>query len=413
MEGSPSDLVMEWGSPEAETGLEEPMWQLGLGGGAEAYPERPGEADCMYYLRTGFCGYGARCRYNHPRDRGAVVGAMRAAGGEFPERVGQPICQFYMKTGLCKYGASCKYHHPRQGGGTAAPMALNIFGYPLRPGEKDCLYYVKTGNCKFGVTCKFHHPQPAGMQLPLPTPGPLPVLAPVHAPAFYPPAQPPSAPSSQQYGAVAGNWPVASPALVPGSNIQGAYSPMLLPPGMVPFSGWNPYQATVSPVASPSAQSTAGVAPIYGITQLSPSAPAYTGAYASLPSSAGPSSSSQKEQKFPERPGQPECQYYMKTGDCKYGSTCKYHHPPDWSTPSTNFALSPMGLPLRPGNAGCYLYFQLVCQSLALVSHKEHVGVYLIPTRASICTFTHPIGCTAVHALCSKWSMQIWALMQI
>ena len=47
------------------------MRQLGLGGGA--YPERPDEADCIYYLRTGFCGYGARCRFNHPRDRSLVI----------------------------------------------------------------------------------------------------------------------------------------------------------------------------------------------------------------------------------------------------------------------------------------------------------------------------------------------------
>lgn len=44
----------------------------GLVGGGESYPQRPDEADCIYYLRTGFCGYGSRCRFNHPRDRGAV-----------------------------------------------------------------------------------------------------------------------------------------------------------------------------------------------------------------------------------------------------------------------------------------------------------------------------------------------------
>ena len=51
------------------------MWQLGLGGGGggdDSYPERPDEADCIYYLRTGFCGYGSRCRFNHPRDRNLV-----------------------------------------------------------------------------------------------------------------------------------------------------------------------------------------------------------------------------------------------------------------------------------------------------------------------------------------------------
>lgn len=50
----------------------EPMWRLSLGGGTESYPERPNEADCIYYLKTGFCGYGVRCRFNHPRDRNLV-----------------------------------------------------------------------------------------------------------------------------------------------------------------------------------------------------------------------------------------------------------------------------------------------------------------------------------------------------
>ena len=49
----------------------ESMWQLSLRG-TEPYPERPGVPDCVYYMRTGICGYGNRCRYNHPRNRAAV-----------------------------------------------------------------------------------------------------------------------------------------------------------------------------------------------------------------------------------------------------------------------------------------------------------------------------------------------------
>ncbi|KAK2992012.1 hypothetical protein RJ640_014873 [Escallonia rubra] len=367
--GSQPDPVAEWSSPGGETGLEgqffvilhlhfvfnsEPMWQLGLGDGAESYPERPDEADCIYYLRTGFCGYGARCRFNHPRDRSSVMGSMRASGGEYPERVGQPVCQYYMRTGMCKFGASCKYHHPRQGGGSAVPVALNISGYPLRPGEKECSYYVKTGQCKFGVTCKFHHPQPAGIQVA--AAGPLQAAAGVPAPTIYPTVQSPPVPSSQ-YGVMAGNWSVARPALFPGSYVPGTYGQVLLPPGMIPFQGWSPYQAPVSPVAASNTQPTVGAGPVYGITQLSSSAPAYAGTYLSLPSPAGPSGSAQKEA-FPERPGQPECQYYLKTGDCKFGSSCRYHHPPEWSALKTNFVLSPMGLPLRPGAPLCSHYAQ-------------------------------------------------------
>jgi hypothetical protein len=60
----------------------ESMRRLGLGDdgepGEEKLPERPGEADCAYYLRTGACGYGERCRYNHPRDRPPPVRARRS-----------------------------------------------------------------------------------------------------------------------------------------------------------------------------------------------------------------------------------------------------------------------------------------------------------------------------------------------
>ncbi|KAG9139656.1 hypothetical protein Leryth_020107 [Lithospermum erythrorhizon] len=133
-EGSAADSEGEWG----ETGLEEPMWQMGINTGQESYPERPNDADCIYYLRTGFCGYGARCRFNHP-----------------PERVGQPAC--------------C--------------------------GEKECMYYVKTWQCKFGLTCKFHHPQPAGIQAPTVAPEPHALTVP--PPTIYQTAQSPSFQSSQ------------------------------------------------------------------------------------------------------------------------------------------------------------------------------------------------------------------------
>ncbi|CAA2983168.1 zinc finger CCCH domain-containing 34 [Olea europaea subsp. europaea] len=358
MEGAPVDPMVEWGAPGGETGLEEPMWQLGLGVEPESYPERPGEPDCGYYLKTGFCGYGARCRFNHPRDRSVVMRALMASGGDYPERVGQPVCQYYMRTGMCKYGASCKYHHPKQEGGSSGSVTLNYYGYPLRPGDKDCSYYSKYGRCKFGITCKFNHPQPPGLQMPVPAPGPgaLPIQAAVPTPPVYPTS---SVQPSQQYGVVPGNWPVPRPAVFPPSY------PMLLPPGIVPGPGWTPYPASVSPVASSNPLPTVGMGPLYGITQLSPSVTAYTGVtgpYLSI-TSAGPSGSSQQEHAFPERPGQPECQSYLRTGACKYGPTCKYHHPPEWIAPTTNYMLSPLGLPLRPGAPVCISYSQnAVCQ---------------------------------------------------
>ncbi|KAF8017262.1 hypothetical protein BT93_H2452 [Corymbia citriodora subsp. variegata] len=379
-EDSRSDPSPEWPDDSGpDTGLEEPMWQLGLGSGGgggraesesdPAYPERPNEADCIYYLS--YCGYGARCRFNHPRDRSAVMRATRGGGAEYPERAGQPICQFYMRTGTCKFGMSCKYHHPRHGAGPSSPATLNYYGYPFRPGEKECSYYVKTGQCKFGATCKFHHPQPAGGHVHAPSP-PLqaaPAPIPVAAPSSYQAMQSPSVPSSQQYGVV-----MARPPLVP-SYVQGPYGPLLVSPSMVPFPSWNPYQAPVSPLASSSAQAGSGSSSVFGVTQLSPSAPAFPWPYQPSPSSLGPSVNGRREQSFPERAGQPECQHYMRTGDCKYGSSCKYHHPPDLNASNVNIVLSPTGLPIRPG------------APLACTLHVENANLVL---RANLITRLRP-----------------------
>ncbi|KAK6164757.1 hypothetical protein DH2020_001621 [Rehmannia glutinosa] len=284
---------VEWAQ---ETGLEESMRRLNLWE-REVYPERPGLADCAYYMRTGSCGYGAKCRYNHPRDRGSSLGE-----GQYPERVGEPPCQ----------------------------------------GEKECSYYLKTGQCKFGITCKFDHPQPDGTSVS------------ASARPFYPTVQSFSSPSPEQYDSSTTSYRVARPPLLPGSYVAGAYGPMLLP-GVVPVPNWNPYSGPVSPAPSPGAQPSAGAASVYGMSQLGSSAPAFAGAYSQLPSSAGPSGSITKEQKFPERPGQPDCKYYMRTGDCKYGSSCRYNHPPEWVVSKSNCALSPLGLPLRPA---CSFYLQ-------------------------------------------------------
>lgn len=353
------DPSSQWTGPDSQTGLEEPMWQLGLGSGGsgeDSYPQRPDEVDCTYYLRTGFCGFGSRCRFNHPRDRAAVIGAASRTVGEYPERVGQPVCQYYMRTRSCKFGASCKYHHPKQTGATdASPVSLNYYGYPLRPGEKECSYFVKTGQCKFGATCKFDHPVPAGVQIPAPSP--VPPVSSLHVPVpspLYPTVQTPSGPSSQQIGVL-----VARPPLLHGSFVQSPYGPIVLSPTMVPFSGWGPYQATAtSPVLPSGSPANVGSTQLYGITQLPSPGNAYTGPYQLSGSSVGPSSRNQNEQSFPASPNQPEYHYYSKPEELPFAPSYRYHKPPDMSAPKVNAVLSSAGLPLRPGAALCTHYAQ-------------------------------------------------------
>ncbi|CAN7010060.1 hypothetical protein IGI04_011587 [Brassica rapa subsp. trilocularis] len=346
-EGSRSDPSIEWSSHGGETRVEASMWRLGLTGGGEAYPERSNEPDCIYYLRTGVCGYGSRCRFNHPRDRGAVVGGVRGGGGgggggdgALPERMGQPVCQHFMRTGTCKYGGSCKYHHPRQGGGSVAPVSLSYLGYPLRSGEKECSYYMRTGQCKFGLTCRFNHPVPQPQQQQPQTQ------------TIYPTLQSQPMPSAQQYGLV-----LTRPSLLPGSYLPSPYGPpMVLPPGMVTYPNWNPYPASLTAMPSPGTgtQQSIGTSSVYGMAPLSPSGTAYTGTY----QSGGPSLTTSKEEPFPQRPDQPECQYFMRTGDCKFGASCRYHHPLDAVQTNTGVLLSPIGLPLRPGVAQCTHFAQ-------------------------------------------------------
>eukprot|EP00816_Leptocylindrus_hargravesii_P004024 CAMPEP_0196802150 /NCGR_PEP_ID=MMETSP1362-20130617/1825_1 /TAXON_ID=163516 /ORGANISM="Leptocylindrus danicus, Strain CCMP1856" /LENGTH=461 /DNA_ID=CAMNT_0042173367 /DNA_START=389 /DNA_END=1774 /DNA_ORIENTATION=- len=57
------------------------------------------------------------------------------------------------------------------------------------------------------------------------------------------------------------------------------------------------------------------------------------------------------EPPFPLRPGEPACQYFLKHGTCKFGQTCKFHHPPTKSQSNM-----PELLPQRPGEPDC-IYF--------------------------------------------------------
>lgn len=32
---------------------------------------------------------------------------------------------------------------------------------------------------------------------------------------------------------------------------------------------------------------------------------------------------------YPERPEEPDCAYYIRTGLCRFGMTCRFNHPPN------------------------------------------------------------------------------------
>lgn len=87
-----------------------------------------------------------------------------------------------------------------------------------------------------------------------------------------------------------------------------------------------------------------------------------------LPSSVSSSVTGKDQSGYPQRPGQQECNYFLKTGDCKFGMTCRFHHPTDAThVSSPNSMLNPIGLPLRPvrgeggGDGTAYVHVWCVC----------------------------------------------------
>jgi len=348
-----------------------------MNGYSESYPERSGQADCSHYMRTGYCGYGMNCRFNHPTN--VKLQAARNKG-ELPERVGHNACQFYMKTGTCKFGATCKYHHPRDRLG-AGQVQLNMIGLPMRMGEKECTYYIRTGYCKYGASCKYDHPQPAALG----------TLVPVSGSPLYATIRPPIAPASAtQYSPGLPTWPSPRTPYRQSPHMPGAlpYMPVMYSPhqGMLAASGWGTYQSPASPLTSPESQlQLRRMNIMYNSTQpnglsvggmqglITPFAQGSSAAVGHQPGHFQPNRT--QTETYPERPGQPECQYYIKTGDCKFGFACRYHHPHERVSQSSTCVLSPIGLPLRPTQPTCTYY--------------SHYGICKFgPT----CKFDHPMA---------------------
>ncbi|CAN1128708.1 Zinc finger CCCH domain-containing protein 63 [Linum perenne] len=80
-------------------------------------------------MRNGSCKYGSNCRFNHPDP--TVQQPM--AADEYPERPGQPDCSYFLKTGGCKYRSNCKFNHPKVRITKSPSCVLSDKGLPLRP----------------------------------------------------------------------------------------------------------------------------------------------------------------------------------------------------------------------------------------------------------------------------------------
>ncbi|KAF5825925.1 hypothetical protein DUNSADRAFT_5919, partial [Dunaliella salina] len=56
---------------------------------------------------------------------------------------------------------------------------------------------------------------------------------------------------------------------------------------------------------------------------------------------------------YPRRPGRTACDFFLKTGHCRFGDTCVYDHPEHAAV-----RLTQMGLPLRPEQPVCAYYLK-------------------------------------------------------
>lgn len=293
-----------------------PDWKEPPSVPSESHPERPGEPDCPYFLKTQKCKFGMKCKFNHPKDKLDTSGS-KTDDPDLPDRPSEPLCSFYMKTGKCKFGAACKFHHPKDiqvtsegqeadngtqthstdQNGTAGDAnavrtltsnpasSYNSKGLPIRLGEAVCPFYMKTGSCKYGVNCRYNHPDRNEL--------------------------------------------------------------------FSPFSNINPTAAMVGHAVLPSlANLNVGlVNPAASILQ-------------SLQPGLAPTTFGQVPVLYPQRPGQIECDYYMKTGECKFGERCKFNHPIDRFAPTRNQSMEQnvkftlAGLPRREGVQHCPFYMK-------------------------------------------------------
>ncbi|KAG6525920.1 zinc finger CCCH domain-containing protein 63-like isoform X1 [Zingiber officinale] len=237
----------------------------------------------------------------------------------YPERPGEPDCSFYTRTGLCNYGNKCKFNHPpvTMQEGPLIEGTHHKDELPQRDGQPDCQFFLKTGTCKFGKNCKYHHARDKhdGQLLQFNILG-LPMRMDEKSCPYYMRTR------SCKFG-------VTCKFNHPQPNNTTTYSGFSAPTP-VPYSVGLPLCFSRPPfMLSPGLDGLQYYMPvILPPTQLT--MPMQQGWSTYLP---GPSVSVD----FPERPDQPKCQFYMKTGSCKFGSSCKYHHPKEMNQVSPCF----------------------------------------------------------------------------
>lgn len=318
-----------------------PYVQAGTTYNSQGYPKREGAEQCQFFVKNGTCQFAATCKWHHPE---FIYPGVDFNSRGFPLRPGFPDCEYYTKHQECKYGCTCKNNHPempvlppnmvpkqqpmlgaagRLAMGTTPATGMNSKGFPMRPGATPCSFYMKTETCKFGATCQFDHPEDTGL-----------------------------AGASIAANPLAGKF-----RAVPADSYNSKGYPLRVGAEICSFfakTGECKFSATCK------FDHTEGVE--------------YEGA-ATAVNSLG----------YPLRPGQPPCAFYSKTGVCSYGPTCKFDHPEEYAVLNQGAEAPPkkppvapavgfnsQGLPMRPGSQPCSFFLKTGSCSYGATCRWDH-----------------------------------------
>ncbi|KAK1616730.1 hypothetical protein QYE76_022247 [Lolium multiflorum] len=250
--------------------------------------------------------------------------------------------------------------------GVAEILELNSIGLPLREGARSCTYYMRNGACRYGNHCHFNHPEHVvDSQFYAPTESEDSALQLEKSSDHHTTVDDTSnlKKSSDDATLDDTSYPEKSsdhPTLDDTSSSTWVLPPnilrMLLPPQKVPSST----EAKVIPAKKDSNWSSTSDNSDGCCSADSSDGPLCKQVH--VGSTDGPLCK-QEHVDYPERPGRPECPFYMRFGDCKFASACKYHHSKDKYPTRDNLEVPSLGgeqteYPERPGEPDCPFYMK-------------------------------------------------------
>ncbi|KAG6410590.1 hypothetical protein SASPL_128652 [Salvia splendens] len=373
---------------------------------------RGGQTECKYYLTPAGCKYGKDCKYSHGSDRSSTSQTPEFNFLGLPIRIGEKECPYYMRTGSCKYGLNCRFHHPEPVtvGGDSSSGYGNGGSFPSQ-------FVSSSSPTSWSSPRAFNENSP-------------------FVPVMFPPS--PGAPTSKQdwngyqflsrrpvswivevmYGillllfgellletfevdmhtlaglllylllchnALANEWLHLAPKkgqVAVFSKVEIVKNKSLV--YVVCYNFWLAFKVTMLCLICFHFILDLFEAATYSASEGLPTPPAF--ALNNLPAEINFPMRHQPDilvEEYPERPGEPECSFFVKTGDCKFRSNCKFHHPKSrvFKGKPNTYTLSDKGLPLRPDQPICTHYHRYgICKYGPACKYDHPSNFAILPT---------------------------------